>query len=122
VCPASQDRPTPLDRKEHNEKDTNNRSQLQSSCLAARTEAVAMASCLKVNSNIPNEHQSIKTARGTYERIIMRASFMEVTLHNKREKRIRLYFTFLQANIVAQLKQSDVQYDVENSCDGAFHV
>ncbi len=81
-----------------------------------------MASCLKVNSNIPNEHQSIKTARGTYERIIMRASFMEVTLHNKREKRIRLYFTFLQANIVAQLKQSDVQYDVENSCDGAFHV
>ena len=92
MCPASQDRPTPLDRKEHNEKDTNNRSQLQSSCLAARTEAVAMASCLKVNSNIPNEHQSIKTARGTYERIIMRASFMEVTLHNKREKRIRLYF------------------------------
>jgi hypothetical protein len=87
----SQVRPTPLDRKEHNEQPTNNRSQLQS-CLAARTEAVAMASCLKVNSNSPNEHQSIKTARGTYERIIMRASFMEVTLQ-KREKRSRLSFS-----------------------------
>jgi hypothetical protein len=68
-----------LDRQKHNEQQTNHNSQSNPS-IAARTKAAAMASWLEFHSNIPHEHRSIKTARGTFESIIFRASFMEVWL------------------------------------------
>jgi hypothetical protein len=71
--------PAPYAHKTHYEHNTVNPSQLHSS-ISARTEAVALTSSLKFNSNVTSEQQSIKMARGTFEKIIMRASLIEVTL------------------------------------------